>query len=302
MKGISIIICAYNSGEKIRPTLHHLAKQKGIAEIPFELIIVDNNCTDNTIKIAEQTWLKEENTYPLQIVKEPEAGLNFARVAGIKAASNEYIILCDDDNWLCEDYASKVFSHFESMPDVAIIGGVGEAVSEVELPEWFHKVEGFGYAVGNEGRKTGYVDSVYGAGMAVRKSIFESVINKEAFTLTDRRENSLASGGDTEICLLIKQAGYKIYLDETMRFKHFLNKERLTWAYYLKLRKSFGKATAVLQNKSNSVKPTGTFKNKLSNLKFGFKNMNYLIAPLFFKNKTCANFIQEWARRNVFYK
>ena len=302
MKGISIIICAYNSGEKLQPTLDHLAKQKGIAKISFELIIVDNNCTDNTIEIAKEAWHQAGNPFILKIIKEPEAGLNFARVAGIKAATNEYIILCDDDNWLDEDYVLKVYNHFENMPEVAIVGGVGEAVSNIALPSWFNAVEGFGYAVGREGRSTGYVSSVYGAGMGLRKSVFETLIKRDSFSLTDRKEKSLSSGGDSEICLLIKEAGYKIYLDETMLFKHFLNRERLTWNYYLKLRRSFGEATAVLQKKANGIKPTGTFKSKLSTIKLAFKNMGYLIAPLFFKNKACANFIQEWARRKAFYK
>lgn len=302
MKGISIIICAYNSGEKLRPTLRHLAQQKRITGIEFELIIVDNNCLDNSMEIAREEWKNQGNPYLIKIIKESRAGLTYARMAGIEAAVYEYIILCDDDNWFCKDYASNVFGNFESMKEVAVIGGVGEAVSEVELPEWFHKVEGFGYAIGNEGRKTGYVDSVYGAGMSVRKSIFESVINVDDFMLTDRKGKSLASGGDTEICLLIKQAGYHIYLDETLRFKHFLNKERLTWFYYLKLRRSFGEATAVLQKKNKEYKIAQTFKNQLSILKFGIKNWMYLLMPSFYKNKACANFTQEWSRRKAILK
>lgn len=302
MKGISIIICAYNSGEKLRPTLKYLAKQKRIFGIEFELIIVDNNCNDNSLEIAREEWKNQGNPYILKIIKEPRAGLTYARMAGIKAAVNEYIILCDDDNWLDEFYALKVHSHFETLPELAIVGGVGEAVSEDQLPAWFHIVEGFGYAVGSEGRKTGFVDSVYGAGMSVRKSIFESVINVDNFTLTDRKEKSLASGGDTEICLLIRQAGYHIYLDETMRFRHFLNKERLTWAYYLKLRSSFGKATALLQQKDKEPKNSETINDQLSVLKFGIKNWKYLLMPSFYKNKACANFIQEWSRRKAIQK
>lgn len=297
MQGVSIIICAYNSGKKLEPTLAYLSRQTTNPGLLLELIIVDNACTDNSIQLAEQAWLKAGNPFPLRIIKEAKAGLNFARIAGIKAARNEYLILCDDDNWLDTEYALKVIAHFKAMPQVAVIGGVGEAVSDVPLPAWFHSVNGFGYAVGTEGRKTGFVDSVYGAGMALRKSAFLVAINSRDFILTDRKGKSLSSGGDSEICQVIKEAGYKIYLDESMRFRHYLSKERLSWPYYLKLRKSFGQATALLQRQNNNVPTTGKWRSRLSLLKFGSKNIQCLLAPRHFKNTNCADFVQEWSRR-----
>lgn len=298
MIGVSVIICCYNSAKKIALTLEHLAKQKVLPYIAFEIILVDNNCSDTTIKIAEETWTLLGRPFSLITITEVKPGLSFARKSGIQKSKYEYVILCDDDNWLCENYLQNVYSLFESMPDVSVIGGVGIPVADIPFPEWFIQMKGFGYAVGSEGRITGLVDAVYGAGMCLRKSTVQALLaNDFCFTLTDRKGISLSSGGDVEICVLLKNAGHKIYLDTSLTFKHFLNKERLTWSYYLKLRRAFGKASAYLLLYSESFKQVPpvykfNFREIGSILKFGFRNRTYIIFPNRYKNIFCADAVQ----------
>ena len=304
MKGVSVIICCYNSGNKLVPTLSNLAKQQSLSGINYEIIIVDNNCTDDTIGIASETWLSLGEPFPVSIVRQPIPGLNYARDMGMQTASYEYIILCDDDNWLSDNYLIKVYHLFESMPTVALIGGVGEAVLEAHAPAWFTELEGFGYAVGTEGRKTGYVDSVYGAGMALRRSVFSAIINNDfSFLLSDRTGKDLSSGGDTEISMLVKIAGYTIYLDSSLTFKHYISSNRLQWSYYLKLRRSFGRAAAYLQLYNAallSAKPMqrrNSFNQYLSFIKFSVWNVKYILFPLCYKNTRCADFVQQMNMR-----
>ena len=300
MKGISVIICCYNSGDKLLATLAHLAKQQTLNAVPYELLIVDNRCTDDTINTALRTWKELRNPFPQIIVVEEKAGLSFAREAGIKNSKYSYVVLCDDDNWLCEHYLQTVYKLFESMPEVALIGGVGEAVSATKLPQWFDAVEGFGYAVGKEGRSTGYVESVYGAGMALRKEIFNLIIKDVHFILTDRKGKNLSSGGDAEISIRINNAGFKIYLDERLKFKHFLNADRLKWLYYIQLRKSFGSANALLQMEEGDMPLKNKLHAILSYTKYALRHFHYVLLPGFFKNKSCAQFVQESSRRRTF--
>lgn len=297
MKGLSVIVCCYNSGDKLIPTLAHLAKQQTLAGVWYELLIVDNNCTDNSINTAKIKWEQYDAPFPQRIISANIPGLSFAREAGIKNAAYPYVVLCDDDNWLSEDYLAKVYSLFEKMPEAALIGGVGEAVSDIDLPQWFTAVDGFGYAVGNEGRNTGYVESIYGAGMALRKDVFNSVIRDVPLILCDRKKKSLSSGGDTEICMRIRKAGYKIYLDEELIFKHFLSSNRLKWKYYLQLRKAFGKANALLQINNGAVTGKNNLTAFLSIVKYALLHSKYFLFPLFYKEEACASYVQEINRR-----
>ena len=246
-KGISVIICCYNSALKLQQTLSHLAGQQMCSSLQFEIVLVNNNSTDNTPKKAIEIWQQLNAPFPIKIVNEKKAGLNYAREKGISVAAYEYIIFCDDDNGLCENYLVTAARLFDVMPEVSVIGGIGVPVLEIATPEWFIANKGFGYAVGSEGRKTGFADTVYGAGMIIRKSALQAITsNKITFLLTDRIGAKLVSGGDTEICMLLKYAQQKIWFEESLTFKHYLPSKRVNWNYYLKLRASFGKANAYL--------------------------------------------------------
>ena len=56
MKGISIIICCYNSAKRLHETLKHLALQQVSDTIHWEVILVNNNSTDATTQIALEIW------------------------------------------------------------------------------------------------------------------------------------------------------------------------------------------------------------------------------------------------------
>lgn len=297
-QGISVVICCHNSCTKIEATLNAMALQMQQPDIGFEIIVVDNCCTDNTVNKTLQHWDKLGNLFPLTVVEEPTPGLSYARQKGINAAAFEYIILCDDDNWLCNDYLLKAFTIFEAQPEAALLGGVGEAVFEGNIcPVWFKKLDGFGYAVGDEGRTTGFTSTVYGAGMGIRKTVFNKLIGANwAIILSDRKGNSLSSGGDTEICLIIKNAGHKIYFDQSLKFKHFISANRLQWNYYLKLRRSFGFANAYLavykNEKLGHLSGKDFYRNLLQFYYFIFRNLHFFLFPFLFKTGRCAWFIQ----------
>jgi hypothetical protein len=185
------------------------------------------------------------------------------------------------------------------------LGGVGEAVFENgTAPAWFTNMKGFGYAVGAEGRKTGYTFAVYGAGMGIRKSVFEKLVEKKlSFVLSDRKGKEISSGGDAEICIIIKKAGYNIFFDSSLCFKHYISLERLHWKYYLDLRKSFGIATAFLKAYDNSapgnLNTVGFAKQLINNAFYLTKHLHFFLFPFLFKNSACALFMQQFAMRKT---
>ncbi len=75
MRGVSVIICCYNSSSRLIPTLNHLAKQEITRHIRWEIVVVNNSSTDNTAEVAIETWKQHNVAVPLYIVDEPVSGL-----------------------------------------------------------------------------------------------------------------------------------------------------------------------------------------------------------------------------------
>src|SRR5688572_20235345 len=98
--GITILICTYNGAQRLPATLRCIAAQQIPAAIDCELIVVNNASTDHSLETINSEWLQQHTSIELRIITEVRPGLTFAREAGLKAARYDYIILCDDDNWL----------------------------------------------------------------------------------------------------------------------------------------------------------------------------------------------------------
>lgn len=241
-KGVSVVVCCYNSASKLPKTIEHLAKQV-TNNIPYEVIIVDNNCTDTTVVVALREWNKFTSNANFNIVQEKTPGLSAARHKGVEEANYEYIIFCDDDNWLEENYVAIAYEILAANPNVGIAGGQSEAITDKidGLPDWFEKYKG-GYAVGNQANETGditYRKYLWGAGMVFRKTVYKLAFNDKPSMLTDRLGNELSAGGDSEICVRFILLGYRLFYDDRLKFVHFINESRLTDDYRKKLYDGF---------------------------------------------------------------
>lgn len=244
MKGITIVVCCYNSAKRLPPTIQHLAKQQVPAHIPWEVIVVDNNCKDDTVAVAQSEWQHYGLSVPFQIVHEPTPGLAHAREKGIFTAQYDYVIFCDDDNWLQQYYVRIAYETMESDPKIGICGGQSEPVFEVTPPDWFKDFWGY-LALGKQGIESGDVTNargwIWGAGMIIRKNYYIRL--KELrfnFRLTDRKGIKLVSGHDSELCLLFKVAGCKLFYLEDLKIKHYITPNRININYLIALEKASG--------------------------------------------------------------
>ena len=87
---------------------------------------------------------------------------------------------------------------------------------------------------------------VYGAGMFMVKSYFEKISSAGFKPISsDRKGNQLSSGGDSELCLAFQLAGYQIWYDDQLQFKHFIEERRLTLDYLKRLKKGMSESRFV---------------------------------------------------------
>ncbi|WP_418513612.1 glycosyltransferase [Corallibacter sp.] len=235
---VSIIVCCYNSAHLLDDTLTHLANQHVTESLNYEVVLVDNNSTDNTATIARTIWSTLQTAVPLHIVTEPKAGLAYARETGVKQSKGGLVIFCDDDNWLCKDYIQTAYNFMVANPDVAVLGGASQGVLEGDTPLWWDDMKK-NYAVGEQALSSGDITHrgyVWGAGMVFRKALFMRLYDAGFVSmLSDRKGELLSSGGDSELCKWFIIMGYKLWYLETLTFKHYITKKRLTDAYLEKL-------------------------------------------------------------------
>jgi glycosyltransferase involved in cell wall biosynthesis len=241
-KGISIIICCYNSSKRLPRTLEYIANQQINESILIEVLIVDNASTDNTTQLAQIEWDKQQCNFNFKIFEEKQPGLTNARICGVRNAQYEYLVFCDDDNWLSENYIQTAYEIMESDPLIGALGGQGIAVSDSAFPNWFEDVKGI-YAAEKQAKENGDLKNrlhLWGAGLVTRSQLMNRVFDGNApLLLVDRKGNALSSGGDSEICARIILLGYKLHYCDKLIFKHFISENRLTLEYKEALCKGF---------------------------------------------------------------
>jgi glycosyltransferase involved in cell wall biosynthesis len=243
MHGVTVVLCCYNSSARLPATLRYLRRQEVTQDIPWEIIVVDNASTDDTSKVALRSWPSDAPT-TLRVVYEPRLGLSHARHRGLSEAKYEIISFVDDDNWVRPNWVQFVSEIMSGRPDVGACGGSNEAVCEVTPPRWFelHKKD---YAVGAQGDEAGDVSStrgyLWGAGLTIRKSAWQQLINDGFRPLLVGRQGAAPSAGeDHELCFALRLAGWGLWYEPRLQLHHFLPARRLEWRHLKSLHRGFG--------------------------------------------------------------
>ena len=229
-EGVSVIICCYNSDWIIARTLSALKKQIMPPGLKWEILLVDNNCVDNTVQIAQETM--SDSIIPFRVVKEIVPGLLNARKKGVAEAKYSILVYCDDDNLLSSDYIRTMYEIMRDNPVIGAVGGLG--IPEYETsPDKIVMDNPWDYALGSQ---KGHKDWLFGAGVTLRTEIVRDIYSNQKMYLTGRCGNRLLSGDDSELILSVVLRGYKIYPTDAVSFTHVLKSSRLTKEYYLKMK------------------------------------------------------------------
>src|SRR5215216_4507872 len=117
---ISAVITTYNRSEMLAKALEALLSQKA-GGVRYEIIVVDNNSTDNTRATIEDFIARGNSN--LRYVFEPKQGIAHGRNAGIDAARGDIIAFTDDDVVVTDNWIAVIKRAFDENPEVEYIGG-----------------------------------------------------------------------------------------------------------------------------------------------------------------------------------
>ncbi len=181
---ISVVIPAFNEEAFLPRLLESLQKQT--FSFPHEIIVVDNNSTDQTAAIAKK--------YGAKVVFEKKRGYAYACNAGFAAATGEIIARADADFVQPKDWLQKIWDAFQKNPTTIALGGPTYPLESTWLENIFYyplflwwqyllKFLGRGFLFPN---------------MAVRKNIY---------TQCGGFDTKLDFGEDTDMCMKLKKLG-----------------------------------------------------------------------------------------------
>jgi hypothetical protein len=258
---LSIIIVTWNCAEFVRNCLDSVLISAG--NLSLEIIVVDNDSSDETAKIVEQF-------YPQVNLIQNKKNLGYAKAnnQGIQEATGEYILLLNPDTQVLEDALSLMYEFMQENPKVGALGpkllnpDKTFQASCREFPTFSTLIWEFsglsrlfprsrifgrwrmGYFDFDKPRE---VDQPMGSCLMLRRETLDDV------GIFD--ENFGMFFNDVDLCFRIKKRGWKIYFYPDAKVIHHKGastrkaKTKMIWLSHLAFYKFFKKHKAGLTNR-----------------------------------------------------
>jgi glycosyltransferase involved in cell wall biosynthesis len=250
---ISVLICTYNRASLLRETLAALQAQEPPADCNVEIIVVDNNSTDNTPAVVAES--AADGTFPIVSLREPRQGKSFALNTGLAHASGEVLALTDDDVLPGPRWLRRIVEHFRPRDVAFVFGKVLPRWGRTPPPELLtaqaQAIWGPLAIVDYGDTPADYLpDSCsqrlpVGANLAFARSALVTIGGWR--TDLGKVNNTLVSGEDHEIFMRLRRFGlYAGYYDPQLTVRHFVPAGRLTRAYFRRWFFWHGKTQALM--------------------------------------------------------
>jgi glycosyltransferase involved in cell wall biosynthesis len=243
---ITVIICTFNRCQLLRTALTSIAQSKLPAGLEWEILVVDNNSTDQTRQVVEEVARR----YPARIryCFEPRGGKAHAMNAGLREARGEILAFTDDDLFVEPTWLQDLSAAFD---DPAIIGAGGRILpaNNVALPPWLgmggeFNMGGILCAHFDLGDQPRLLDQPpFGANMAFRRSAFEAYGPFRADLGPSPDTNVPRPNEDTEFGRRLLAAGERLLYVPTAVVFHPVPEHRIRKKYFLDWYFDYGRAS-----------------------------------------------------------
>jgi glycosyltransferase involved in cell wall biosynthesis len=228
--GIDVVICTYNRAPILDRALEKLGRQQTSPSVDWRVVVVDNNCTDDTQGVVER---HRNAGLAISAVHEPVQGLTAARRRGMESTTAPWVAFVDDDCLLDDRWVEEAARFAREHPDCGAFGG------RVVL-EWEHEPPGYvrrfpwAYASQDHGPEPKCVRSLAGGGMVVRRAVVEDCGWMSQQFFADRIADRLISGGDVELALRVG-SGHELWYTPTCTLRHMISRDRTSFVYLRRL-------------------------------------------------------------------
>jgi glycosyltransferase involved in cell wall biosynthesis len=244
---ITVAICTYNRAGLLDRTLARLAE---IAPPPggaWEVLVVNNRCTDHTDEVVA----KHARALPLRREYQPQQGLSNARNAAIDQARGDYILWTDDDVLVGEHWLVAYEQAIARWPGAAIFGGPVTPWFECEPPGWIKDNWdwlSFCYATRDLGTTEFPLDFAkglvpFGANYCIRAAEQRQCRYNPSLGRNPKRT---VLGEETEVMRALFDGGATGWWVPEATVRHWIPAERLSRSYLVDYFQGIGRTEALL--------------------------------------------------------
>jgi glycosyltransferase involved in cell wall biosynthesis len=231
----SVLIATYNRARLLDETLASIARVRVAPSFLWDVIVIDNNSTDDTRAVVE----RHQQTFgvPVRYLFEGRQGRSSALNAGIAAAQARVLVFTDDDVKVAEGWLEAATTPILA-GEVAYTGGPVRPIWEVPPPAWLDLTRGDLWgtiAIQDHGStRLSYDDArkvPLGANMAVRREAFDAVGGFRADL--GRSGGRVVMGQEVpEWLIRARRAGFRGAYVPAMEVHHHIPAARLTRGYF----------------------------------------------------------------------
>ena len=240
----TVAIPVYNGAERVHRVLERLRSQTNVDQISWEILIIDNNSSDNlkeVITSLQSTWT---HSAPLHYVFEPKQGLTFARARAVETAQGKYVGFLDDDNLAHEDWVASAYAFGETHSKVGAYGGKIQAELTTDPPPGWSGVKSFlaVRSLGNQPKSFNpqQLQLPPGAGLVIRKQAWLESVPQKVVRVS-------RGGDDYQISLYMHNHGWGIWYNPAMVIDHHIPEWRMSTEYIASQAYLYGSCTCELQ-------------------------------------------------------
>jgi len=250
---LSVLVCTYNRSELLRETLTALQGMRPPTDCQVEIIVVDNNSTDDTQQVIAEAGRAAR--FPIIALRETSQGKSFALNAGLRRAVGEVLALTDDDVIPAADWFERIVDDFRRCSITFVFGKVLPRWARQPPPELLikeaQKIWGPLAIVDYGDQPMDYVANdptqrlPIGANLAFAREALVAIGGWR--TDLGKVNNTLLSGEDHEIFMRMQRMGvYFGYYDPALTVQHLVPGERLTRQYFRRWFFWHGKTQALM--------------------------------------------------------
>lgn len=238
---ISILVTTFKRSTFLKNCINSLLSQ---TRLPDKIIIVARDNDFETLDIINEFMKNNPNIICKTVNK---SGVLPANNEGLKVINEDIVCFIDDDAIAENRWIEKIEKYFNSDKKIGAVGGRDIAYNEkgeiiTKTTKLVGKVTWYGNFIGNHhllSKGQRYVDFLKGCNMSFRRKLID---------FCDETIGGDAEYYEVDLCLSMKEKGYRILYDPDITVKHFYapryisggrnnySKERL---YYIQYNKGY---------------------------------------------------------------